>query len=185
VKRNKALTTLFFFNGIFVFGGSLLGPLYSIYVEGITGNIISVSTSWAVFMFVATLGTAVAAQFGDALKEKEYLLLAGFLLRAIGWFCFLFATSYMHILLIQVILGIGEAVGTPSFDAIFAEHLDKGKHVNEYSSWKVLNNLVGTIGTIIGGIVATRWGFPILFIGMGVLAIISFIGILTRPRKLL
>ena len=45
--------------------------------------------------------------------------------------------TFIFLLVAQFLLGIGEAVGTPAFDVIFAEHLDKGKHINEYSDGKL------------------------------------------------
>ena len=185
MNRNKALRVLFFFNSIFVFGGSVLGPLYSIFVVNITNDVFSVSASWAIFMLVATMGTAFVAKFGDKLKEKEYLLLAGYLFRAIGWFGYLFVTNLPQILIIQVILGLGEAVGTPSFDAIVVTPIDSKIRVKEYSIWKVLNNLFIALGTLAGGLVVEHYGFPILFVGMSAIALIAFVGILVQPRKLL
>lgn len=185
MKSNKALLTLFFFNGIFVFAAGILGPLYSLFVAEVTHDIGSVTSLWAIYMVVATVGTAVVARFGDGVKEKEYMLLLGYLFRIVGWGAYIFASNFQHLLIIQVVLGLGEAVGTPAFDSIIACHLDRGKQVKEYSTWKVVNNLVIALGTLIGGYIATNYGFTILFVTMSLLAFISFVGILLKPRKLL
>lgn len=185
MRHNKALLVLFVFNSIFVFAGSFLGPLYAIYVEGITHSIIAVSLSWSVYMLSATIVTLFVAKFGDRIKEKEYLLIVGYLIRGIGWFSFIFATTLPHILLIQVLLGIGEAFGTPSFEVLFAEHIDRGKHIKEYASWRIVSNLFVAFGTLIGGWVVSSYGFQVIFVGMGVMALVSCIGILVKPRNLL
>ncbi|MFZ6022275.1 MAG: MFS transporter [Patescibacteria group bacterium] len=185
MKNNKALKVLFLYNGIFVFGGSILGPLYSLYAEGITQSVAAVSILWATYMFVATIGSLIVASFGDTIKEKEYLLLAGYLLRAFGWFMFLIAGNFYSLLVVQVVLGLGEAVGTPAFEVMVAEHIDKNKHVKEYSLWKVLSNVLVAAGAILGGYLATKFGFTSLFYVMGTLALISFFGVLLKPRRLL
>ncbi|KKR71570.1 MAG: Arabinose efflux permease family protein [Candidatus Woesebacteria bacterium GW2011_GWA2_40_7] len=183
--ENKALKILFVFNGLFVFAGSLLGPLYAVFVERITKGIFPITLSWSMFLFSTTLFTIIVAKVGDRIKEKEYLLLTGYAIRAMVWFSYIFIQNFYILLLAQFLLGIGEAAGTPAFDAIFAEHLDKGKHVNEYSEWKIITNVVLAMGTLLGGITVEKFGFSSLFLFMSILAAICFIGILFKPRRLL
>lgn len=183
--NNKSLKILFIYNGIFVFAGSLFGPLYAVYVGLLDKNILSVSITWSAFLIATVVFTLIISKIGDRIKEKEYLLLAGFLVRAIAWFLFIFATNVYYLFFLQILLGLGEAFGTPAFDAIFAEHLDDGRHIEEYSDWKLVLNAATGIGTIIGGVIATKFGFQWLFISMSVLAIVPFIGVLIQPRKLL
>ncbi len=183
--NNKSLKILFIYNGVFVFAGSLFGPLYAVYVGLLDKNILSVSLTWSVFLIATVIFTFIISRIGDRIKEKEYLLMAGFLVRALAWLLFIYATNIYHLIFLQILLGLGEAFGTPAFDAIFAEHLDSGKHVEEYSDWKLVLNVTTGVGTIIGGIIATKLGFQWLFIAMSILAIISFFGVLVQPRKLL
>jgi MFS family permease len=182
---SKALKALYLFNGIFVLAGSLLGPLYAIFVNQVTGGILKVSFSWSVYLFSSTIFMFAMSKFGDRVKEKEYLLMAGFLVRGLCWFSFIFVDSYISLIVIQFVLGIGEALGTPSFDAIFAEHLKNGKHIHEYSDWKAISNLALVIGTLLGGFIVQSFGFDLLFALMSILASIAFLGILVKPRRLL
>ncbi len=184
-KINKSLKILFLFNGIFVFAAMLLGPLYAVYVETIDANILSISVTWSVFLVSATLFTLIVQRKGDGIKEKEYLMMAGFLIRGISWFLFIFAGSIWHLIIIQILIGLGEALGSPSFDAIFAEHLDKGMQIREYSTWKLIVNASNALAAILGGIIVYFFGFSFLFIIMSVLAIISFLGVLLQPRDVL
>jgi len=183
--HNKALKTLFIFNGLFVFAGSLLGPLYAIYVENISKGIFPITLSWAVFLFSTTIFTLVVAKIGDRIKEKEYLLLVGYGIRAIIWFSYIFIQDFYILLIAQFLLGIGEATGTPAYDALFAEHLDGGKHIYEYSEWKIVSNIVLALGTLLGGFIVEKYGFNPLFVFMSILATLSFIGVYLKPRKLL
>lgn len=183
--NNKSLKILFIYNGIFVFAGSLFGPLYAVYVGLLDKNILSVSITWSAFLIATVIFTLIISKIGDRIKEKEYLLMAGFLVRAIAWFLFIFATNVIYLIFLQILLGLGEALGTPAFDAIFAEHLDGGRHIEEYSDWKLVLNGATGVGTIIGGLIATAFGFQWLFILMGILALVSFGGVLIQPRKLL
>lgn len=185
MQINKSLKTLFTLNSIFVFGGSLFGPLYAIYVQGLDNKIITVSFSWAVYMISSTLFMYFVSKYGDKVKEKEYLLAGGFLVRGIAWLGYLFVTNMTGLVVILIILGLGEALGTPSYDAIFAKHLDGNKAIMDYSDWHILSNLIVALSTIIGGMLVTYFGFSVLFVAMSMMALVSFVGVLITPRRVL
>lgn len=185
MKINKSLRVLFVLNSIFVFAGSLLGPLYAIYVRGIDSKVISVSLSWAVFMFSSTIFMYFVSKYGDKIKEQEYLLAGGFLVRCLAWFGYIFVFNLPSLIILQVVLGLGEALGTPSWNAIFAKHLDEKKEIMDYSNWDIINNLMIAVATVVGGVLVTCFGFNFLFVIMGLLAFVSFVGVLVTPRKVL
>ncbi|WKZ25467.1 MAG: MFS transporter [bacterium] len=185
MQINKSLKVLFTLNSIFVFGGSLFGPLYAIYVQGLDNKIVTVSLSWAVFMLSSTVFMAFVSKYGDKVKEQEYLLAGGFLVRAIAWMGYLFVTNISGLILIQIILGLGEALGTPSWNAIFAKHLDGKKEIMDYSNWNIINNLLVAFGVVLGGVLVTHFGFNVLFVAMSMLALVSFTGVLITPRRVL
>lgn len=185
MKNNRALKVLFTNNSLFVFASALLGPLYAIYVAKITGGILLISITSAVFYIASTLFLVFVSRWGDSIKEKEYLLIASYFLRAIIYFGFIFLNSSLMLILLQVMAGLAEALGTPTFSALFAKHIDKNEEVMEYSDWSIVANLVTALGILIGGFVASVFGFTVLFITMGILCIIAGLGILIQPRKIL
>lgn len=182
---NKSLKILFLSNSLFVFASSLLGPLYALYVEGIDGKILSVSFSWFAFIVSSLLFTYLVGKYGDRIKEKEYLLLAGYLLRAFVWIFFIFVTNLSSLIILQILLGVGEALGSPAFESIFATHLDKEQPISNYSTWKLFEKLAIAVATLLGGFIVSLGGFSPLFTIMSFLAFISFTIILFQPRKLL
>lgn len=182
---NRALRTLYIYNGIFTLGGALLGPLYAVYVQRFEADVFDISVTWAAFLISTSFFTFLISKIGDRIPEKEYLLLGGFLVRAIGWFLFIFVGNLAFLILLQVILGVGEALGSPAFDAIFAEHLDSGKHILEYSDWKLIANMATATGVILGGAIVEIFGFPWLFASMSLLAMVAFLGVFLKPRSVL
>ena len=185
MRINKSLKILFILNSIFVFASSLFGPLYAVYVQGLDNKVISVSLSWAAFMFASTIFMYFIGKKGDDVNEQELLLAGGFLIRSLAWFGYLFITNIFSLIILQVVLGLGEALGSPSWNAIFAKHLDKKSEIREYSDWNIINNLITAFATIAGGVFVTLLGFKFLFVIMGLLAFVSFIGVLITPRKIL
>jgi len=130
ITNFNALKILFISNGIFVFADRLLGTLYAIFVEKFDTNILSVSFSWFIFMLSATLFTLIISKYADRIKEKEYLLIAGFILRVISWILYIFTNSLLMFIFVQILIGIGEAVGSPALDSILTNYLKKGAEIN-------------------------------------------------------
>ncbi|OIN88992.1 hypothetical protein AUJ59_02640 [Candidatus Beckwithbacteria bacterium CG1_02_47_37] len=93
--------------------------------------------------------------------------------------------SLTMLVALQIILGLGKALGLPAFDSIFAEHLDRNKHVREYGDWKLIYNLTLALGTIVGGLLVVRFGFNVLFIIMSFLALVSSVIVWRQPRRVL
>lgn len=183
--RNKALKILFISNGIFVFADRLLGPIYAIYMDRFEVNITSVGLSWAVFMGASTIFTLFVRKYGDKILEQEYLLIAGFLIRSLCWILYIFVYNFPILLVVQIILGVGEAIGSPAFDSILSQHLRKGHQIEEYSDWKFVQNLSLSLAALAGGFVAQALGFNVLLIIMAALGVISSLIVFFQPRKLL
>lgn len=185
MRNNVALKVLFISNSIYVFAALLLAPLYAIYVQKIGGGVLLVSISTAVFYVATSIFLIFMARWGDRVREKELLLATSYFIRGIVFFSYLFINSPLLLISSQALLGLGEAVGTPTFSALFAIHLDKKEEVMEYSDWTLIANLVMAMGTIFGGFIVAGLGFNYLFIIMGSLAFLSAGWILFTPRKVL
>ncbi len=182
---NKPLKVLFTYNGIFVFASYLLGPLYAIFAKDVVKDAFSVSLTMSILLISTTIFTFIISKYGDRVKEKEYLLLGGYLVRAITWFFFAFAKNFQEIVVLQFFLGLGESLGNSAWSAMFAQHLDKNRYINEYATWQLITTILGAISILIGGLIVRNFGFSTLFFIMSIIATISFIGILIKPRKLL
>jgi DHA1 family bicyclomycin/chloramphenicol resistance-like MFS transporter len=163
----------------------MLGPLYAVYVLKFVDGVTAVSVSWAAFLISTSFFTFIVAKKGDAIKEKEYLLLAGYLVRTISWIFMIFIHNLWMLVLVQICLGLGESLGTPSFNAIFAKHLERNKFIREYSNWSLVANLTSAVGVLIGGAIVNNYSFKVLFILMAIISAVPFLGILLKPRRLL
>ncbi len=182
---NKSLKLLLAINSVFVLAGNLLGPLYAIFIEGLGGSIAVVSGTWSVMLLATTLVNFILIRYGDKIREHEYLLIVGFILRSVVWIGFIFAGNITMIILLQIIIGIGEAVGSTGFDAIMAEHLDKSNHIRDYAVWKTISNILAALATLIGGFVVTTYGFAPMFVFMGIVAFGCAIFTYFLPRRAL
>lgn len=162
----------------------MLGPLYAIYVVKFVDGVTAVSISWAAFLISTSIFTLMVSRRGDEVNEKRSLLLAGYMIRIISWILLIFVNNLIALVFVQILLGLGESLGTPAFNAIFAEHLDNYKYIKEYSSWSLIANLASAAGILVGGAIVTALGFNALFLLMSALSLIAFFGIYLKPRKL-
>ena len=182
---NKALRIIILSNTIFCFAGALFAPLYAIFVQQITNNIIHIGASISVFSFTTALLTFIICRFGDRIKEKEFLLILGFLIRAFAWVYYIFIRSVWQIYFVHFILAFGEAFGTPAFRALFSSHLDSGKYFKDWGSWISILLIISGIASFLGSVLIKSYGFKPLFALMALLAIVSSLIVYLQPRKLI
>ncbi len=90
---NKNLGALLSISGVFVFGASLLGPLYAIYVKQIGGNVLTIGWTYSVYMFTVGIAAFFADKYGDKIKEAVYVPAVGYDIWAVG---FLGYTAYYN-----------------------------------------------------------------------------------------
>lgn len=185
MRNNSALKILFISNSIYYFASLLLGPLYAVYVQNLGGGVLLVSVSTAVFYVASTVFLVYMSRWGDKVKEKELLLALSYVIRGLAFFSLIYTNTALFLIFLQVIFGLGEALGTPTFGALFAKHLDKKEEVMEYSDWSIVANLVMALGTIFGGFIVSSLGFVYLFVIIGILCFISAGYILFTPREVL
>ncbi len=185
MKNNIALKILFICNAIYLFAALLLGPLYAVYVQKIGGGVLLVSITTAVFYVSSTLFLILLARRGDGIKEKELLLSASYAIRGLGFLGLIFVNSSISLILIQILFGLGDALGTPIFNTLFAKHTIRKMEVLEYSDWALVSNLVMALGTIVGGFIVSGLGFNYLFVTIAMLCFVSAAWILFTPREIL
>ena len=181
---NRALKTLITFNGLYLFGATLFGPLYAVFVQKI-GGILLISVSTAAFFVSAALFLWLVGRLGDRVKEKELLLAGSYLIRSVGYLALLVVNSAWGLISLQIFFGLAEALGTPTFGAIFAKHLDGDREVLEYSDWAMVASLIMGLGSLLGGYLVSSLGFGVLFVAISAMCFVSFLGIILSPRKLL
>ncbi len=173
-------------DGLFLLAAAMLGPIYAVFVEKIGGDILTAGTSFAVFSLVMGVLILIMGKIEDIiLKETELWICAGYFIIAISFFSYLFVKAPWHLFIVQIFLGIGEAIETPAFSALYSKYLDHKRPAFQWGAWDAMRNFATAGGAVFGAILATIFGFNILFILMGIFALISALVILFLPRKVL
>lgn len=163
----------------------MFGPIYALFVEKIGGNILDAGITFGVFSFAAGVVTLISGSFSDRVKETELIIALGYVVTAVGFLSYMLVDNMTMLLVAQVIVGIGTAIRYPAFDAVFSEHLDKGKGGREWGAWESMFYFTGAFGAVVGGYLASQFGFDAIFTVMAVLSFTAAVYIYALPRKLL
>jgi len=161
-----------------LFGLGFVSPIFAIYltdrIQG--GNIEVVGYSAAVYLIVKSL---VIIPFGRYLDKNHgerddlWFIAFGSLLGAVSVFGYIFSYLPWHIYLLQAIYAIGMGMNIPGYTAIFTRHINKGSEAFDWSVRSCLTGIGAGLAGALGGIIANRVGFNILFIGVGIFILIS------------
>lgn len=137
------------------------------------------------FAVVADTVTLISGRYSDTIKESELIIALGYCIIGLGFFLYTIADSVWFLFGIQALIGLGEAIYSPTFDAIYSKYLDGERSGAQWGIWESANYFSIAIGAIIGGTVVTWFGFSMLFIIMGSLCFVSGLYILSLNRDVL
>jgi predicted MFS family arabinose efflux permease len=184
-RFNKPLRILIVVNTSMVFVVGLLAPFYAIFVQKIGGGIALAGFSWAVLSIVAGVLTLLFSKWQLKVKEQELLLALGYIIRGLVFLSFAFMGSIAQLIFTQVLWGIGVALGTPAFDAVYSAHTNKEDSIIQWGQWEGIAAIATGIAALIGGILIQEIGYTFVFIGMSVICFLLGIYIWRLPREVL
>ncbi|MCA9381965.1 MFS transporter [Candidatus Dojkabacteria bacterium] len=182
---NKPLRILLSTNALILLSGAMLGPIYALFVKDIGGDLMDASIAGGLFALAAGLTTLISGKYSDRIKENELVVALGYLLMGIGFFLYLFVHSVAFLFVVQIIIGLGEAIYSPPFDAVYSKHLDGQKAGSQWGVWESMNYFSVAVGAVLGGLIVTVFSFQALFVIIGSLCVISAVYIYHLPRKVL
>ena len=145
---------------------AMLGPIYALFVEKVGGDLFDASLASGVFAFVAGVTTLISGKFSDKLKENEIVIAAGYATMGIGFLAYFWVESVGALFAVQAVIGLGEAIYSPAFDAVYSKHLNRARAGLQWGAWEAMNYFTAAIGAVVGGILVSRFGFSVLFLAM-------------------
>ncbi|MFH1457156.1 MAG: MFS transporter [Patescibacteria group bacterium] len=172
-------------NGLILLSGAMLAPIYALFVEKIGGSILDASLTGGIFALSAGITAIMSGKYTDKIKESELIIVFGYFLLGIGFFLYSRVNSIYALFFVQILVGFGEAIYSPAFDAVYTKHMNKKSTGKLWGLWEGINYFVISAGIMLGGFIVFNFGFNILFYIMSSITIISAIYMLFLPRKVL
>jgi predicted MFS family arabinose efflux permease len=172
-RLRKKAKGLLYASNIWCVSEGMIGPLFALFGERIGGSILDVSIAWALYLTMSGILIMVTGKISDKLVKKEVLLIAGYLILTLFTFGYIFVNSREALFLVQIGLGIGTSLATPTWDALYAKHTRKSK---DGYAWGMANgqaDLITGLATVVGGLVVNFISFNFLFLLMGIIEFIA------------
>lgn len=181
---SRIIRTLLLSEGLFLFAGGLLGPIWAVYVENIGGDILEASGAFAAFMLTAAAVTYFLGKIEDRQRYKAKFVVLGYLMGTLGFAGYLFVKDTLSLLGVQAILGITVAVKDPAYDGIYSKFAKK--HLTlAWGEWEAMDYLTSGISALAGGLIASFFGFRSLIyvmIAFSMLGLLASLGLLHINR---
>ena len=144
-------------------GVNLLAPIYAIFIKNIGGTLLDASVTVGFYAILKGIFYFVFSKLKESKFNRKLMISLGYFIFFIGYIMYLFATNVTHLLIIQGLLALGEVIINPSWSAVIANALTKGKERSIYSDFYGYRSIAEGGAAILGGVLATQLGFNVLF----------------------
>lgn len=185
-KVNRVIK-YFVFSDLALFAGwGFVAPIFSIFVvdDIIGATLITVGISSAVYWFTRSLMQPPLAKFLDDHKGERddfYVLIGGLLFTSLSGFLFALISTTTQLYALQLLYGAAMGAYTVAWSAIFSRHLDKDRIAFDWSLDRAAVGVAVGVTSLVGGVIASKFGFDAVFIISGILSFVSAVIIFIVP----
>ena len=153
----------------------MLGPLFAIFTEKVGGDILDITWAWSTYLVCTGFFYILIGRLLNRKKYKVHVMVLGYSLNALFTFCYLFVSNPFQLFLVQVGLGIAEAIGGPIWDSLYAKSITEEHDTYAWGLSTGQSQIVTGIAFAIGGVLTEYFSFKVLFIVMGVIQVFAAI----------
>jgi len=175
---NKIIRALVLSDFIITSAFGFVAPIFALFItDKIQGGTIEAVGFAAAFYWLAAALTRlpIARHIERTKSEKDdfrFMIFGSILICAIP-FLYLLSTKIWHIYLAETLYGIGYSLRLPGWYGMFTRHIDKGHEGYEWSFNSLISGAGSAITAALGGLIAAKLGFNVLFILVGAISILG------------
>ncbi|MEX2053155.1 MAG: MFS transporter [Candidatus Paceibacterota bacterium] len=182
-RVNKVIRHLVISDFVLNFAFGLLAPIFAVFIlDSIDGGSLTVIGLATTFYWIARTATTVPlSKFMDRTdgeRDEFWFMVAGTILMSTVPLFYIFASLPWHIYLIQFIFGLANSMAIPAWRILFTDHIDRGRTGYEWSLEDIAIGVSVGISAYLGSVMATKFGFEIIFIMLAILGYLATIFIL-------
>ncbi|KKU16843.1 MAG: hypothetical protein UX26_C0015G0016 [Parcubacteria group bacterium GW2011_GWC1_45_9] len=188
--RGNKIVQVFTVSDLLILSGlGLTSPVFAVFItqQIIGGDVFVVGLASSIYAFFSGFAAIPVASLIDSRKGERddfWVLLLGSLTITALMFLYPFITYPWQLYVVQAFFGMGTALATTAWYAIFSRHLDKESIALEWSFYNTTISL-GTAGAAaVGGAVAEIFGFKMLFFVSGVIVLFGSLFLLMIAHRL-
>lgn len=183
IRAKRQLRELFLFQLLFSFAFSLIIIFEPVFFYQIGLSLVGISLYYALhytlYVLIMPVGVKFAARFG--VEHSLALSMPFFILYFLALAALPTRPSFFWVAM--VLLTIHKIFYWPAYHANFARFSD-GKNRGTEQSWmRFITYGTGILGPLLGGVIAARFGFPILFVLAAATVVVATIPLLKTREK--
>lgn len=173
---NRTLYLLWFSDIMILTGFGLATPIMAIFIKEtiVGGTILAAGIASAIFLTVKALIQIPFSRYIDSHEDRVIWLWVGTFLVITVPIQYLYAKNVFSIYFAQIIYGIGAGFASSAWLSLWSTHLDKNHEGFEWSIYSATVGLGTGAAALVGGLLATYFGFDATIILMGFLSVIGF-----------
>lgn len=171
-------------------GWGLINPIAGVFVTKyvVGGTLATLGIVTALFWFVrASLELPVALYLDSREGEQSgfRIMVVGLLIVAAASFTLIFARELWQVYIAQLLHAVGFSLYVPAWAGVFTRHLDSGHTSFDWSLDKVAGSFAAGVSGLLGGVIASAFGFSTVFALATVLSLLAAIILLFAPQLVL
>jgi DHA1 family tetracycline resistance protein-like MFS transporter len=143
-------------------GGQMYGPLLPLYVQSLGADIKQIGLFFTLSMIAPLLFQILGGWLSDATGRVRAMAI-GSVAGLAGYIVFAIAPSWVWLLLGMIGLSVATSFVGPSFQALVAEESSEENRGRVFGVVQTLFLVVGVIGAPLGGFLADRFNFRVMF----------------------
>lgn len=171
----KPLRLLLIASSLWYFSEGLLGPLFAVFSEEIGGDLLDITSAWAVYLIASGVAYVVVGRLLNRSAWKFRMIAVGYALNTLFTFAYLLVHDTTGLFLVQIGLGVAEAVATPAWDAFYASRLADTEDTFAWGIASGHTQFISGIAIAVGGLIAKYLSFDALFVVMGLISLAATI----------
>jgi len=179
IKKINSVIRFLTLSDILIVGGfGLVLPIFAVYItESINGGTVEViGIAMTIYLLTKSLGQIPVASIIDKIKGENddfLVMFIGSIFYALIPLAYIFIKTPLELYVVQFFYGLAAAFVYPSWMAIFTRHIDKEHEGIEWGAYQTMVDLGSAVTASLGGLIAYRFGFNMLFI---IVSISIFLG---------
>ncbi|MFH1978871.1 MAG: MFS transporter [Patescibacteria group bacterium] len=188
-KINVVIRLLTFVDLIVIGGFGLIAPIFAVYItdtiKGGTVEVVGIASGiYLISKAISQIPVGIIVDKIPGEKDDFWFMFAGHMLFSIAPLFYIVISTPLQLYIFQFFYGLVVALAAPTWCAIFTRHIDKNYEGIEWASYTTLTEL-GAAGTaFLGGLLAYRFGFNVLFILVSIASFVGSIFLLGIYRKM-
>ena len=154
-------------------------PIFAIFVlNNIKGGNVQIAASaFSFFLIARVLAELIICRYLSKTNERMKFLITifGIVVISVSYLGFAFANTILTLFLFYGVTGVGLGIASPAKNSLFSTHLDKNKEPTEWGIYDAVTFFSMALAGVLGGFIASAYGFPFLFILASIVNLLSVI----------